>query len=334
MAETSAPSSLGTSPPTTPTVLVVDDDQATTTFLTHLLGREGYAVKIAHDGPSALERIAADPPDIVILKVMIPGLDGFDVCRRLKREPATRLTPVLLMTALSAKEHRIEGLEAGADEVFASPIDTEELLTRVRALTRVKRYTDDLDAAASIVMTLALIIESRDGHTEGHCHRMANYATALGRSLELSRNDLQALHRGGFVHDIGMLAIPERVLHKSGALNPDEFELVKSHTVIGDSLIEDLHSLQGVRPIIRHHHERFDGSGYPDGLRGDAIPLLAQIMRLVDMYDAITTDRPYQHGKPADEAIAVLMQQVERGWRRRDLVERFAGLIQAGKVAV
>jgi len=277
---------------------------------------------------------AIDPPDIVILKVMIPGLDGFDVCRKLKREPATRLTPILLMTPFSAKEHRIEGLEAGADEVFASPIDTEELLTRVRVLTRVKRYTDDLDAAASIVMTLALIIESRDGHTEGHCHRMANYATALGRSLELPRNDLQALHRGGFVHDIGMLAIPERVLHKSGVLNPDEFQLVKSHTVIGDSLIEGLHSLQGVRPIIRHHHERFDGSGYPDGLRGDAIPLLAQIMGLVDMYDAITTDRPYQQAKAPDEAIGVLMQQVERGWRRRDLVERFAGLIQAGKVAV
>ena len=334
MAETKAPSSLGTCPASAPTVLVVDDEQATTTFLTHLLGGEGYTVKIAHDGPSALERIAIDPPDIVILKVMIPGLDGFDVCRKLKREPATRLTPILLMTPLSAKQHRIEGLEAGADEVFASPIDTEELLTRVRVLTRVKRYTDDLDAAASIVMTLALITESRDGHTEGHCHRMANYATALGRSLELPRNDLQALHRGGFVHDIGMLAIPERVLHKSGVLNPDEFELVKSHTVIGDSLIEGLHSLQGVRPIIRHHHERFDGSGYPDGLRGDAIPLLAQIMGLVDMYDAITTDRPYQQAKAPDEAIGVLMQQVERGWRRRDLVERFADLIQAGKVAV
>src|SRR5205823_6578929 len=164
MAETQAPSSLGSCPPSAPTVLVVDDEQATTTFLTHLLGGEGYIVKIAHDGPSALEHIAIDPPDIVILKVLIPGLDGFDVCRKLKREPATRLTPILLMTPLSAKEHRIEGLEAGADEVFASPIDTAELLTRVRVLTRVKRYTDDLDAAASIVMTLALIIESRDGH--------------------------------------------------------------------------------------------------------------------------------------------------------------------------
>jgi putative two-component system response regulator len=191
-----------------------------------------------------------------------------------------------------------------------------------------------LDAAGSIVMTLAVMIESRDGYKEGHCHRIANYATALGRGLGLGSKDLQALHRGGFLHDIGMLAIPEPVLRKSGRLNPEEFELVKSHTVIGDSLIESLRSLQAVRPIIRHHHERFDGSGYPDGLRGDAIPLLAQIIGLVDAYDAVTTQRPYQQAKPIDEAIGVLMQQVERGWRKRDLVEGFIGLIQAGKVAV
>jgi putative two-component system response regulator len=333
MAETSVSSALACSP-TPPTVLVVDDDQVATTFLTRLLGSEGYTVKVAHDGPSALECIAKDPPDVVLLKVMIPGLDGFEICRRVKREPATRLTPVMLMTALSAKEHRIAGLEAGADAVFANPVDTEELLTRVRALARVKRYTDDLDAAASIVMTLADMIESRDGYKEGHCHRIANYATALGRGLQLGSKDLQALHRGGFLHDIGMLAIPEPVLRKSGHLNPEEYELVKSHTVIGDSLIESLRSLQAVRPIIRHHHERFDGSGYPDGLQGDAIPLLAQIIGLVDAYDAVTTQRPYQQAKPINEAIGVLMQQVERGWRRRDLAERFIGLIQAGKVAV
>src|SRR5437870_1167411 len=306
-----------------PAVLVVHHDEAAAAIVARLLGSEGYTVNIARDGPSALDCIANNPPDVVLLDMMIPGLDGFEICRRLKREPATRLTPVILVTALSTKEHRLAGLEAGADEVFTKPVDAEELLTRVRVLARVKRYTDDLDAAASIVMTLALIIESRDGHTEGHCHRMANYATALGRSLQLGRNDLQALHRGGFLHDIGMLAIPEGVLRKSGGLNSEEYELVKSHTVIGDSLIEGLHSLQAVRPIIRHHHERFDGSGYPDALRGDEIPLLAQIIGVVDAYDAVTTDRAYQQAKPAEQAISVLMQQVERGWRRRDLGERF-----------
>lgn len=334
MAETSISSALGTYPPSPSTVLVVDRDKVATTLFARLLGSEGYAVNIAHDGPSALMAVAHNPPDVVLLDVMMPGLDAFEVCRRLKREPATRLTPVILVTTLSSKQHRIEGLEAGADEFFTKPVDAQELLARVRSLARVKRYTDDLDSAASITMTLAVMIESRDGHTEGHCHRMANYATALGRSLQLGSNDLQALHRGGFLHDIGMLAIPEPVLRKSGRLNSEEYELVKSHTVVGDSLVESLRSLQAVRPIIRYHHERFDGSGYPDGLRGDEIPLTAQIVGVVDAYDAVTTKRPYQPAKPVDEAIGELRQQVERGWRRPDLVERFVRLIESGKVAV
>jgi putative two-component system response regulator len=197
----------------------------------------------------------------------------------------------------------------------------------------VKRYTDDLDSAASIIMTLAVMIEARDGYAEGHCHRMANYATALGRSLQLGSDDLQALHRGGFLHDIGMLAISEAVLRKAGALEPEEYELIKSHTLVGDSLVSNLRSLQAVRPIIRHHHELLDGSGYPDRLRGDDIPLLAQIMSLVDIYDAVTTQRPYRQAKPIDEAVAVLRNQVQRGWRRSDLVEQFVSLIESGKVA-
>jgi putative two-component system response regulator len=314
-------------------VLVVDDEPSVTSFLARLLVREGYVVNTAHDGPSALTSIAEHPPDVVLLDVMVPGLDGFEVCRRLKREPGTRLMPVVLVTALSAREDRIKGLEAGADEFLTKPVDTHELLTRVRSLARVKRYTDDLDSAASIIMTLAVMIEARDGYAEGHCHRMANYATALGRSLQLGSDDLQALHRGGFLHDIGMLAISEAVLRKAGALEPEEYELIKSHTLVGDSLVSNLRSLQAVRPIIRHHHELLDGSGYPDRLRGDDIPLLAQIMSLVDIYDAVTTQRPYRQAKPIDEAVAVLRNQVQRGWRRSDLVEQFVSLIESGKVA-
>src|SRR6185436_16575051 len=183
-----------------------------------------------------------------------------------------------------------------------------------------------------IVMTLAVMIEARDGYTEGHCHRMANYAAALGRRLGLPEEDLQALHRGGFLHDIGMLAIPDEVLRKPGALDPDEFELVKSHTVVGDSLCANLRSLQSVRPIVRHHHERLDGSGYPDQLRGDAVPLLAQILGIVDVYDAVTTQRPYQRAHSIAQAVTVLEQQVDKGWRRRDLVAAFAELAKSGKL--
>lgn len=316
-----------------PTVLVVDDEPSVTTPFARLLTREGYTVHVAHDGTSALAMVATHPPDVVLLDVMMRGLDGFEICRRLKRDPQTRLTPIVLVTALSVREQRIEGLEAGADDFLTKPVDAHELLARVRSLVRAKRYTDDLDSAAAIIMTLAQMIEGRDEHTDGHCYRLANYATALGRRLGLDSEELQALHRGGFLHDIGMLAIPDPVLRKAGPLEPEEYELIKSHTTIGDSLLSHLRSLQAVRPIVRHHHERFDGSGYPDGLQGDDIPLLAQIMGLMDAYDALTSHRPYQRAKSVEESLDVLRAQGMRGWRRPDLVEAFIALVESGKVA-
>jgi putative two-component system response regulator len=239
---------------------------------------------------------------------------------------------VVLVTGLADRERRIAGLEAGADDFLAKPIDAQELLARVGSLVRMKQYTDDLDSAASILMSLAVLIEARDGNTQGHCHRMANYATALGRRLGLTDDDVHALHRGGFLHDIGMLTIPDLVLNKAGSLDSDEYELVKSHTVVGDSLCGMLRSFGAVRPIVRSHHERLDGSGYPDGLRGDAIPLIAQIVGIVDVYDAITTKRPYQRAKSIEDAVDTLRGQVVRGWRRHDLVEEFVAIVQSGKL--
>jgi putative two-component system response regulator len=178
-------------------------------------------------------------------------------------------------------------------------------------------------------MTLATMIEARDGLTEGHCHRMANSATAVGRALGLNSTDLQTLHRGGFLHDIGMLAIPPSLLLKAGPLALEEYERVKSHTVVGDELCRNLRSLQAVRPIVRHHHERRDGSGYPDGLVGDQIPLLAQIIGVVDTYDAVTHNRPYQRTQSSDDALALLRAEVEQGLRDRAIVEEFARVVKA-----
>jgi putative two-component system response regulator len=316
------------------TVLVVDDDPHVTQLFSRLLSNEGYIVNVAHESQAAFESVATHPPDVVLLDIGLPGTDGIEICRRLKREAATRLTPIILVTGQTERERRLDGLQAGADEFLTKPADTQELLVRLRSLARLKRYTDDLDSAASIIQTLAVMIEARDGYTEGHCHRMANYATALGRRLNLSGEELQALNRGGFLHDIGMLAIPDPVLRRSGPLEPEEYDLIKSHTVIGESLCSNLRSLQSVRPIVRHHHERYDGSGYPDGLKADDIPLLAQIIGLVDVFDAVTTQRPYQAARTVDQAISVLDEQVERGWRRPDLVEEFVALINSGKLAI
>jgi putative two-component system response regulator len=314
-----------------PHVLVVDDDPAVGEILSRLLDRDGYEVTVVADGPAVFEVMSHRPPDAILLDVVLPGMSGFEVCRRLKHDPRTLLTPVVLVTGLGQREQRIEGLEAGADDFLTKPVDTQELLVRVRSLVRMKRYTDDLDSAASILMALAVQIEERDGNTQGHCHRMANYATALGRRLGLGAADLQALHRGGFLHDIGMLTLPDSVLNKTGSLEPDEYELMKSHTVLGESLCGALRSLGAVRPIIRWHHERLDGSGYPDRLQGDAIPLLAQIIGIVDVYDAITTQRPYQRAKSIEDAVELLRAQVIRSWRRRDLVEEFITIVESGK---
>jgi putative two-component system response regulator len=313
-------------------VLVVDDEPGISTLLERLLTNKGYAVGIATDAPTALSAIVKNPPDVILMDVMMPGMDGFTLCKRLKGDPATRLTPVILITGLADQDTKIKGLAAGADDFLTKPVDTQELLARVGSLARLKRYTDDLDSAASIIMALAVMIEARDGYTEGHCHRIANHATALGRRIGLGQEELQALYRGGFLHDIGMLAIPDSVLRKEGRLDPEEYELVKSHTVIGDGLCRHLRSLNAVRPIVRHHHERFDGSGYPDGLRGDAIPIVAQIIGLVDAYDAITSVRPYQPTQSSDEAVATLRQQAVRGWRHPALVEHFAAIVLSGKL--
>jgi len=313
-----------------PRVLVVDDDQMVANVLARVMEKDGYDVEIVGDGLGAFVSIAKAPPDVILLDLMLPGMSGFEICRRLKGELRTRLIPIVLITGAGERENRIQGLAAGADDFLAKPIDQQELLVRLRSLVRMKRYTDDLDSAASILMSLAVLIERRDGHTEGHCHRMANYATALGRRLKLGDDDVQALHRGGFLHDIGMLAVPDTVLNKTDALGPDEFELVKSHTTTGESLCAPLRSLQAVRPIIRSHHERLDGSGYPDGLRGDEIPLVAQIIGLVDVYDAITSQRPYQRAQTNEQALDILRGQAVRGWRRLDLVEAFAAIVESG----
>jgi cyclic di-GMP phosphodiesterase len=310
-------------------ILVVDDHAENVALLIRLLSRDGHAVEGASTGEAALERIHANPPDLVLLDVIMPGMDGFATCRELKREPSTRLIPVVLVTGLYDSADRIEGIEAGADDFLGKPIDPPELRARIRSLLRNKRLTDDLDSAASVMVTLGLTIEARDAYTNGHCHRVATYATALGRELGLGADDLHALERGGFIHDIGKIGIPDAVLLKPGRLTPAECDIVKQHTVIGDQLCAGLRSLARVRPIVRHHHERCDGSGYPDALVGDSIPLLAQIISIADAFDAATTRRPYKAAVSPEEAAGQLVQEAALGWRRGGLVDTFVGLVRA-----
>ena len=308
-------------------LLIVDDEPQVASLLRRFVSNEGYDVSVVHDGESALAWMEDNTPDVVVFDIVLPGVTGIDLCRKMKSDRATRLIPVVLVTGYASQEEQLEAVDAGADDVITKPVNSEQFRIRLRSLVRMKRYTDDLESAGAVMMTLAMMIESRDGSAEGHCHRIANHAVAIGRQLGLQGEALQTLRRGGFLHDIGMLAIPDSVLHKPGSLEPEEYALVQSHTVVGDSLLAGLRSLQSVRPIVRHHHERLDGSGYPDGLRGDAIPLVAQIVGLVDGYESMTFPKAYQRTLDQDQALDVLRAQAARGWRHADLVEVFADVL-------
>jgi putative two-component system response regulator len=310
------------------TVLVVDDMESNIRLFARLLSRDGYRVLTAADGADALAVVHREHPDLILMDVMMPKLDGFEVCRLLKQAPSTRLVPVVLVTALQDSQDRIRGLEVGADDFISKPVNAAELTARVRSLLRIKRYTDELDSAESVILSLALTIEARDATTDGHSQRLARYAVALGQEVGVSDDEIPDLAKGGFLHDIGKVGVPDAVLLKPTALTPEEFELMKQHTIIGDRLCGQLRSLRRVRPIVRHHHERLDGSGYPDGLKGAAIPLSAQIMGVVDVFDALTTARPYKIAIPVERAYEELTAEVRRGWRDRGLVE---ALVQVGR---
>jgi cyclic di-GMP phosphodiesterase len=313
-----------------PSVLVAGN-RADTAVLCNFLRRSGFAVTYVVDGWTAIHCLTHERLDLAIVDRDLTGIDGAELCRRAKQNQATRLLPiVLLLPDFGSPGERLDAIEAGADQIVRTPIEVHELLARLRALVRQKRYTDDLEVAASVMTTLSMMIEARDRYSEGHCHRMANYAAALGRRIGLSGEDIHVLRRGGFLHDVGMLAIPDALLLKPAGLGPDERALIQSHTVVGESLIANLRSLQPVRSIVRHHHERRDGSGYPDGLQGDHIPLAAQIVGLVDVFEALTSPRPYQRTRSTGEALAMLRNQARTGWHREDLVNEFARIVTAG----
>jgi len=308
------------------TILVVDDLEANLRLLEDMLLTEGYQVLFARDGVEAQTVVASTGLDLVLSDVRMPVLDGFELCRALKASADTWLLPVVLMTGATEPNDRIRAIEAGANDFITKPIDQPELKARVRSLMQLKRFTDELDSAEAVLRSLALMIEVRDEYTEGHCQRLARYATELGAQLDLSDEDLMALGRGGYFHDIGKIALPDSILLKPGPLTADEFEKVKEHPVVGDRLCGNLRALTRVRSIVRHHHERLDGSGYPDRLSGDQIPLLAQVIGVVDVYDAMTTNRPYRAACTSEQALAELAKEVKRGWRRADLVEAFTEL--------
>jgi putative two-component system response regulator len=312
------------------TILVADDQAANRELLEELLTTEGFKVIAVSDGAAALQELSKAQADLVLLDVMMPHLNGFTVCEQIKANPDTYLIPVILITALSDRQDRIEGIKVGADDFLSRPVDRTELLARVRSLLKLKQRTDELERAESVLFTLARSIEGKDPCTHGHCERLSDYSVRLGEHLGLSEEQLIALRRAGVVHDVGKIAVPDAILLKPGALTADEWKLIKEHPVVGERICAPLKSFRFVLPIIRHHHEKFDGSGYPDGLSGEAIPVTARVLQVVDVYDALTTVRPYKKAFSITDALQTMKQEVAKGWWDPHIFDQFERFVRGG----
>jgi len=312
------------------TILLVDADTSNRSDWERLLQHYGYKVVSAKDGKQALEKCPRIQPDLALIADALPGMSGVEVCRRLKGAALTRYTPVIMMlpsTDGADATRRREAQDAGVDDFWGRPGSRWEAFNRIQTILQLKSYIDH--QAESVILSLARSLEAKDPGTEGHSERLVHYSLQLGASLGLSEDELEVLRIAGLVHDIGKVAVPDAILRKPGRLTPTEMEIIRQHPVVGESICAPLKSFRDALPLIRHHHERMDGSGYPDGLMGEHIPLPARILQTVDIYDALTMDRPYRKAMPQDAALAVMMSEAHRGWLDCALVVKLTDICQS-----
>lgn len=310
-----------------PKILVVDDHSASRMTAVALLAMEGYEVIEADSGAAAIAMVAQKQPDLILLDVMMPEMDGFEVCHIIKQDEQTRQIPVIFITALNDKRSRIRGIEAGAGDFLTKPFDRLELAARVKSLVQQKRLNEDIDHAEQVLFSIARAIESRDPNTGNHCERLVQLGKEFGEFLKLSRHQIRDLMWGGYLHDIGKVGIPDAILLKRGKLTPEEWGIMRQHVLIGEQICQPLRATRGVIPIIRHHHERWDGSGYPDSLKGEKIPYLAQVFQIIDIYDALSSERPYKPAYTPEEALQIMTEETAKGWRNPQLMQQFTEFI-------
>jgi putative two-component system response regulator len=311
-----------------PTILLVDVASAERENCKAFLEDQKYNVFTAENAESARRLCLQLQPDLVLLHDHLPQLRGFELCRRLKEDPRNRLTPVVLVSAAPTPRELEQGREAGAADFWGTPSSLGDWLARIQTLLRLKSYIDQ--QAKCVILALAHSIEAQHSLTDGHSDRLADYAEQLGESLGMTEDDLEELRLGCLLHDIGKVAIPDRILLKPERLNPQEMEIIRQHPITGEQICAPLKLLRPILPIIRHHHERMDGTGYPDGLSAEEIPLKARILRVADVYDALIHERPYREALSSEEALAILHQEAAYGWIDASLVWKFARICQSG----
>jgi putative two-component system response regulator len=303
-------------------VFAVDDDASSLEVLEAACAIAGFRFSSTSRPKDVLKLVRELEPDVILLDVMMPELDGFELCRLIKAEEALQLIPIVLVTALDSKGDKIKGLKSGCDDFMSKPIDRIELTARVTSLARVRRLTENLDDAEKVLEMLARGVEAKDETTGDHCDRLTSAGISFGKHLGFSTPDVKALGRAGVLHDIGKIGIPDAILLKPGKLTPDEWKVMETHTTIGADLLKPLRTMQRVVPIVRNHHERWDGKGYPDQLGGEKIPLLARVFQLLDAFDALTSERPYKRAFTVEESCDILEKEAESGkWDPRLLKE-------------
>jgi putative two-component system response regulator len=314
------------------TILLLDQIEINRQLIKGILKAGPYRVIEARNQDEAFSILESESVDLIIAELVMGGTNrhtygGLEFCRRVKANRRMRLIPILILTSVQGIENEVAGLESGADEFLIKPLQPAVVRTRIRTLLRNKRAVDSLEEAETILFALAQTVEERDKETGNHCQRLAALSVALGTALGLPEDDLVALYRGGFLHDIGKIAVPDAILFKRGVLNEEEWAVMRSHTWKGVEICHPMRSLAPVLPIIRNHHEKWDGSGYPDGLTGEEIPLLARILQLADIYDALTSRRSYKLAYPPADAIAMLKKETAMHWRDPELVSVFCEMV-------
>jgi putative two-component system response regulator len=311
-------------------ILVADGNATIRKLLRHGLANEDFEIIEASDGNEAFELATRRPePHAILIDARIAGVDGLEVCRRLKNDMQFRTIPVIIMTTSGSSEDVAEALEAGADEFLSKPVNRAELTVRLRSITRMHKGNTEMIGAESVALSLARAVASKDGYSSGHVEQVANHAVAFGKALGMDSAELKMLRYGAILHNVGKIAIPDSILEKTGPLTPRERALFHQHPRVGCDICAPLKPLGPVLPIIRHHKEHFDGTGYPDGLRGSEIPLKAQIVGIVDVYSALTNDRPFRRAKTHEEAIEILKDRAHQGMHDPELIEKFCVAIDA-----
>jgi len=285
-----------------PLVLIIEDEPTQRMLLARVLEREGYRVIGLPDGESGMRAIVEHAPQLVLLDLNLPRMDGYEICRRLRADPLTATLPVMVITAHTALDDMVAALDAGADDFLAKPVQQVELLARMRSAMRLRRAITSLERATQIVAALANAVEAKDLGLVHHCRWLAHHAARVGAQVGLRGEELEAVAYGALLHDVGKIGVSEHLLRKEGPLSEEEWGLMRRHPEIGERICAPLRASRAFAPIIRHHHERFNGTGYPDGLRGEQIPHGARIVAIADAYEAMVHGRPYQPAQPHERA--------------------------------